>query len=209
MSPRISVIALCALIGLLFVAPSSIDAQTLQLGQRGNEAPQISATVGDTLSLQIRANLGSLSASGLTLFVRFSATAFAVVDADGQAANGVQPFGSGSLFADAVEFDNSTVSDSELLAATDWQLIGYAAVLASQARDRGTGSGEVATFRLLCLKPIESEISIYRSPIHETRVVLSDGRSEKEFKPAAPLVISVTGNGVPESPWSTIKHQAR
>jgi len=209
MSSPVNAFGLCGLICFLVVASPPVDAQTLRLGQQGNAAPQISATVGDTLSLQIRADFGSLSATGLTLFVRFSSTAFTVVNADGQAANGVQPFTSGSLFADAIEFDNSTVSDSELLTATDWQLIGYAALLASQARDLRTGSGEVATFRLLCLKPIESEISIYRSPIHETRVVLSDGRSEKEFRPAAPLVVSVTGSGVTESPWSTIKHQAR
>ena len=101
---------------LLVLCAPQTDAQTLRLSQLSNETTQASASVGDTLSLQIRAQLGSLSATGLTLFVRFSSTAFTAVDADGDTANGLQPFEPGSLFAGAIEFDNATVSDDELLA---------------------------------------------------------------------------------------------
>lgn len=191
---------------LLVLCAPQTDAQTLRLSQLSNETTQASASVGDTLSLQIRAQLGSLSATGLTLFVRFSSTAFTAVDADGDTANGLQPFEPGSLFAGAIEFDNATVSDDELLAATDWQLISYAAVLGAGENRAKSGAGEVATFRLVCLESVESEISIYRSPIHETRLVLSDGRSERDFKPVAPLMVSIT-EGVTTAPWSAIKHQ--
>lgn len=48
-------------------------------------------------------------------------------------------------------------------------------------------------------------MSIYRSPIHETRLVLSDGRSERDFRPSAPLTVGITSKGVSDSRWSAIK----
>ncbi len=165
--------------------------------------------MADTLSIQIRANLGSLSATGLTLFVRFSSTMFAAVDTDGDAANGLQPFQQGPLFAGAVEFDNAAVSGDELVDAEDWQTISYAAVLGGDGSQASSGSGDVATFRLVCLEAAESDVSIYRSPIHETRLVLSDGRSERDFKPAAPLTVCVARKGVTYTLWSTLKDQPR
>jgi hypothetical protein len=200
-----------ACLPLSIATTSPLHAQTLHLSQLDNgSTARAEASVGDTLSIQIRANLGSLSATGLTLFVRFSSTMFAAVDADGDAANGLQPFEQGSLFAGAVEFDNATVSGDEFFDAQDWQTISYAAVLGGGGRQASNGSGDVATFRLLCLQAApESDVSIYRSPIHETRLVLSDGRTERDFKPAAPLTVSVARKGVTDAPWSSLKDRPR
>lgn len=211
MVSRVCMASLCTLVYLLCVATTSstLHAQTLHLSQLDNGSTAgAEASVDDTLSIQIRANLGSISATGLTLFVRFSSTMFAAVDTDGDTDNGLQPFEQGSLFAGAVEFDNATVSGDEFFDAQDWQTISYAAVLGTGGRQASNGSGDVATFRLLCLKAaVESDVSIYRSPIHETRLVLSDGHTERDFKPAAPPTVSVARKGVTDSPWSTVKDQ--
>ena len=203
MGSRFCLTCVCALALLPFSTTSSpLLAQTLHLKQLSSESARVEAAVGDTVSIQIRANLGSLSATGFTLFVRFSSTASAPIDADGNAANGLQPFVQGSLFQGAVEFDNATISNG--LVASDEQVIGYSAGLGGGDRQASSGSGDVATFRLRCLEATESDVSIYRSPIHETRLVLSDGRSERDFRQSAPLTVGVT-RGVSASPWSAIK----
>ncbi len=199
-----------SLVCLLSIAtsPLLLNAQTLYLSELNNGAAPVEASVGDTLSIQIRANLGSLSATGLTLFVRFSSTIFAAVDTDGDATNGLQPFEQGSLFAGAIEFHNATVTGG-LIDAGDFQTISYAAVQGGGGSRASSGSGDVATFRLVCLEAAESDVSIYRSPIHETRLVLADGRSERDFKPAVPLTVDVARRGISNSPWSAIKDQPR
>ena len=206
MRPKPGIRALCTLCWLLAAALSvQTDAQSLHLSRQSDAAPTVSATVGDTLTVLVRADLGNISASGLSLYVRFSTAAFAVVDGDGDTLNGVQPFTPGSLFSGAAEFDNAIVPAAELPAATDWQLIHYAAVLGPGSQ-LSAGSGAVVTVALRCLAPVRgSEISIYRSPIHETRLVLADGRSERDFRPAAPLVVNVDYEGVMFASWSSIK----
>ena len=90
-------------------------------------------------------------------------------------------------------------------AAADRQLIHCAAVFGPEDSQPSTGSGNAATFALRCLTPArDSEISIYRSAVYETRLVLADGRSERDFRPAAPLVVHVVDEGVRFTSWSLI-----
>ena len=191
---------------LALTLSTQTGAQSLRLSRQGDAATAVSAAVSDTLTVLVRADLGNLSASGLSLYVQVPREIFAVVDADGDTLNGVQPFRQGALFAGASEFDNAVVPADELPAAADRQLIHYAAVFGPGDNQPSTGSGDVATFALRCLAPArDSEVSIYRSPVHETRLVLADGHSERDFRPAAPLVVNLVDEGVTFASWSSIK----
>ena len=207
MRSRPDIRALCVLFWLFIAALSGpTGAQTVHLSRQGAAATDPPAAAGDTLTILVRADLGNVAASGLSLYVRLSDVAFAVVDTDARARSGIQPFAQGSLFAGAAEFDNAIVPAAELPAAAGWQLIHYAAVFGAGQHGPSTGSGDIATFALRCLAPVrDSDISIYSSPVHETGLVLADGRSERDFRPSAPLTVSVIGEGVTHAPWSELK----
>lgn len=156
MGSRFCLACVCALALLPVTTSSPLLAQALHLRQLSSESARVEAAIGDAVSIQIRANLERLSVAGFTLFVRFSSTAFAPLDADGNAANGLQPFVQGSLFQGAVESDNAAFSNG--LVASDVQVIGYPAVLGGGDRRASSGSGDVATFRLLCLETTERDM---------------------------------------------------
>jgi hypothetical protein len=195
------------LFGLLWIA-SHGAAQSLHLHEKGTGAIQVQARTGDVVEIEAVADLARYSASGISLYVAIPEEHFEVIgNASGQ--DGVQPFEQGPLFSNATEMSNQLVPREEMLGLlSGWELLSYTALLGPGAERGRTGSGVVATFRLRCLKASKNcPIQVYGSPIFETLLVLSDGRSEQRFHPGQDLEISValpTHLGVSKS-WGRIK----
>ena len=96
---RFSVWFLLAFVGFV----SQIEAQTLRLRERGTNANNVSVQVGQTVTIEVFGELGSVQAAGLSIFISVPDNAFQVVDqvpttGTNPGQPGVQPFVQGPLF---------------------------------------------------------------------------------------------------------------
>ena len=153
------------------------------------------------------ADLGRFSATGVSLYIRLPAGALTVIDH--RPGDQIQPFCAGSLFDGGMEAENELVSEDMLPSLLqDEQMLVYTVVL-GPGDDRGRrGAGLVATFALRVDKPVENlVIAVESSPIHETRLVLEDGRSERRFTAMGRMSVTSLASTVVEAPasWASIK----
>ena len=195
------------LICLFILGSVSVGAQVLSVAEHGTGAVHLTGTVGDTLHLEVRTDLAGLSASGVSLFVRFP-DAFEIVDAVNSEIDRIEPFAQADLFSGAVEFANSVIPARQRFGLEDgYSLITYAAVLGPGPNRARRGSGAVATFRLRCLAAIQNgAIDVHRSPIHETKLALSDGHSERNLHSGPGLTVDVGAANKQIPFWSVLKH---
>ena len=198
------------LICLFILGSVPVGAQVLTVAEHGTGAVYLSGTVGDTLHLEVRADMAGLSASGLSLFVRFPDT-FEIVDAVDSEVDRLEPFAQADLFSGAVEFANSLVPAHQRFGLEDgWPLINYAAVLGPGANRARRGSGVVVTFKLRCLAAIRNgAVAVHGSPIHETKLVLSDGRSERNLHLGPGLRIDVSAADAQDVPVAKVAQPRR
>ena len=191
---------------------SDIGAQVLYLAERETGETEITAQLGDTLAFEVRADLGRYAASRLSFFIRLPVGSFEIVDRGTSDDPEIQPFVAGALFADAIEVVNSLMPYDDMRGVHEgWQLIHYAAVL-GPGRDRSTtGSGVVASFGVRCSELIAgTRIGLYSSPIYESRLVLSDGLTERLLYRDVDLEIIVDPSTMIESmSWGSTKQIIR
>ena len=177
------------------------SAQTIILRQKGNTNNKIQARLGDTIEIEAVADLQSVSASGYSLFITIPDGPFQVVDQGFEGQVGIQPFLAGPLFVGAGVNANAQLPETDDAgAALEGLQLEFAQVVGIDA-DRGRrGSGVVATFKLLCVRPVlNGPVRIDDSPIRETRLVLPDG-SEAHFRTTRGMEITVVGLEVRDIP---------
>ena len=186
---------------VLLTLVAGLDAaygQIARLRQRGSTSGQLTVSVGDRVDIEVFADLQGVASAGVSLFISVPANAFQVVDqVPGELGSqvGVQPFVQGPLFSGATPGPNLLLPESDPAASSfPGQQLEYSMVLGAGSNRTRTGAGVVATFTLLCVKPIENgDITIDDSPVRETRLVLSDGVSERRFRTVQGLTITITG----------------
>jgi hypothetical protein len=181
-------------------------ALTLRL-QSGSSIEPIQAQVGDTVGVEVWANLDSLATSGIALFVSLPLGVFEVVDNGMQGQDEIQPFIHGALFAGAMVGSNALSSLPDIVSG-DRQGMEYAVVFGPEEPRSVTGSGVVASFEVVCREPfVRGEIEIEDNPIRETRIVLADGTTERRFISLKGLEFSVeeASTAVKERPWGEVK----
>lgn len=193
---------------LLWACPASV-AQTLQLGERATGANRVEVGIGDTVEIEVRADLGRFSAAGVSVFIRVPEGPFSVVDHGAAGQEGVQPFLPGPLFAGAMEAGNGLSAEDQVpdMFAGE-QVLSYSVVLGPGPDRERRGVGVVARFALRCAEPAaESQVGIYSSPVYETRLVLADGQSERRFAGVAGMTITSRPVTLVEqaSTWGSIK----
>ncbi|MBT3343601.1 MAG: hypothetical protein HN404_11440, partial [Gemmatimonadetes bacterium] len=189
-------IAVIAGLTLLMGWVQTSDAQTLRLRQAGTRETRVVATVGQTIEIEVYAELQGQVAAGSSFFLSIPDREFFDVQDFGAPGNvGVQPFRQGPLFDGGAEVSNSLLPESDLVAAQlNGQQLDYGAVIGFGGDRERTGSGVIATFSLLCLQPIESgSLEIDDNPIRETRLVSADGLSEPRYVTTQGMEITVTG----------------
>lgn len=191
-------VVLFSLFLLGFVAEP--EAQTMRLREQGTNARDVTVQVGQTVTIEVLGELNGVQAAGLSVFVTVPESAFQVVDqrpTTGATAGqpGVQPFIQGPLFSGAGEQSNALIPETESIASLfPGQQLEYALVLGGVGDRVRTGSGVIATFQLVCVQPIDfGQIQIDDNAILETRIVLSDGISERRFVTTQGMQISVSG----------------
>ena len=176
-----------------------LAAQSLRLRQQGTNSNKISVQVGETVTLEVYGELTGVEAAGFSLFISVPDNVFQVVDQRPPGATGeqvgVQPFVQGPLFTGAGEQANYLIPETDPAAANfEGQQLEYAAVIGGAGDRIRTGNGVLATFQLVCIRPIENGlISIDDNPIRETRLVLSDGNSERRFVTTQSMEIDFFG----------------
>jgi hypothetical protein len=167
---------------LLWTCPTS-TAQTLYLSEKATGATRVKAEVGDIIEIEVQADLGRFSATGVSFFINIPHGTFQVIDSSVEARPGIQPFVQGPLFEGGMEAGNALVAKEHMPnMLRDQQMLQYSIIL-GPGTDRGRrGSGVVALLKLRCNQPaLHCEIGIASSPIHETRLVLDDGYTERRF----------------------------
>ena len=181
------------LIALVWACTTEVFAQSLSLRTSDTDAGIATAQVGDILAIDILADLSGFTVSGTALFISIPRGSFKVVTESPVQRQEVQPFQQGPLFRGAVEFSNALMPRSEVPNFIgDVQLLSYATLLGPGENRSRTGTGVVATFHLLCVQPVAAaHIDVVRNPIYETRLVLSDGHSERFFRTTRNLEITV------------------
>jgi len=173
------------------------SAQTIRLYQAGTTTNRITVQVGQQVDIEVFANLSGVEASGLAFYITVPDEAFQVIDQrpPPNGPPGVQPFTLGPLFHGAGEQINALIPETEPAAASfPGQQLEYGIVVAGVGSRVRMGSGVVATFSLLCVKPVEYiQATIDDSPVRETRLVLADGISERRFRTVSGIEIHVIG----------------
>ncbi len=175
-------------------------AQTLELREAGTNRREVSVQVGQTITVEVYAEISGIEAAGMSVFITVPDNAFQVVDqrpTTGTTAGqpGVQPFIAGPLFQGAGEQANDLIPETESIASNfAGQQLEYGVVIGGGSDRVRTGSGVVATFQLVCVQPIDfGQIQVNDNAVLETRLVLSDGISEQRFITVQGMQISVTG----------------
>jgi hypothetical protein len=197
-----------SLVGSLVISAAPLGAQDLRIvADSVLSGSRVEAHVGDRIDLQIVADLGAISTTGLSLHLSVPDSLFEVVDAK-PAAPGVTPFTPGSLFS-GFALRNTVLPESDPVAAATpgWQL-DYAVVLAPGPGAPITGTGVVATFSLRCLAPTEGARIVFNdSPVRETRLLVAGSVEESRFRALHCIDIRVTGSLVAVQPsgWAGIK----
>jgi len=191
---------------LLCTGPPS-SAQVLYLEEIESGENEVEVAVGDIIEVEVHADLGRFAASGITFFIDMPCAPFQVVDLGKD--EKIRPFASETLFDGSIEADNELVYGNTSPEMPDsQQMLSYAAILGPGARRGRTGSGAVARFVLLCIEPVEdAQIAIRSTPIHETRLVLEDGFTERYFSAIQGLEITVAKATAvaPAETWGALK----
>ena len=185
-------LALTLLVGWM----SQAEAQTIRLREAVTGKTRIAAQVGQSVQIEVFADLQGVSSAGSSFFISLPEREIFEVRDFGLAGNvGIQPFQQGPLFAGGVEVSNLLLPESDPVAAQlNGQQLDYGAVIGLGGDRERTGTGVIATFTLLCLKPIENgALDIDDNPIRETRLVLADGISEARYRTVQGMEITVTG----------------
>ena len=188
-------------IGLLLTA-GIVHGQVARLSQHGTGLLEIEAQPGDTLLIDLSADLGRHRVSGLTIYLQIPSDGFRILLDESTGG----PFFPGDLFEGAVVVRNQVVTDGTEDLLSRHVLLEFTTLLGPSASRGRSGSGSIACFRLICERIMTGVISIYRSPVHESRVVLADGRTELPFFLAAPVKIRVDlDTAIRVSPWARVK----
>lgn len=186
--------------GLLLVATVA-HSQVARVSEHSTGMLLIDASPGDTLEIDLSVDLGRHSASGITLYVQVPTEGFHVVGTDLAAG----PFVPGDLFSGAMVVRNEAVPD-EFNMSSNYRLLEFTTLLGPENSRGRTGSGSIACFRLVCERPSVGSIRLHHSPIHESRIVLDDGRSEVPLFIAPPVQIDVDlDTSVQGLSWGQIK----
>ena len=193
---------------LLWTCPS-VRGQTLSLSERATGATSVTAEVGEAVEIAVLADLGRFSAAGVSLYIRVPTESCSVVDRDKDGHSGVQPFRPGSLFSGGMEAENELLTAAVLPSLLpDQQMLVYSVVLGPGNDRSRRGEGLVATFALRLTAAVEElQIAVESPPIHDTRLVLDDGRSERRFTMTSPMSVTAmipTAVEVPGS-WAAVK----
>lgn len=166
---------------LSLLLTSALSAQTLSVRNATTSdgvagADELAVIVGDTLTIEIVAELGALPASGIALYLSVPAQGLAWLSGNSR------PFRRGPLFQGGVEFANGSLSsDQSWGVADDEILLSYAVVMGpgTAAERSRSGAGVIATLRAVCTGPMAAgQIGVFDNAVHQTRVVLADGRTE-------------------------------
>ena len=169
-------------------------AQTMVLRQFGTNAERVTARLGETIDIEVVVDLQSVSASAYSVFISVPDGPFQVIDKGFEGQVGIQPFEAGPLFAGAQATSNVQLPETgEAGSLLPGLQLEYAQVT-GQGSNRGrTGAGVVATFSLLCVRPIlNGQVSIDDSPIRETRLILENS-TEQRFRTTRGMEITVIG----------------
>ena len=149
------------------------------------------------INIDVVADLQGVSAAGIAFFITVPSDAVIVNDLGLPGQVGKQPFRvpDGSLFFGAATVSNLLLPESDAVASTiPGQQLEFSAVIGLGSDRNRTGSGVVATFQLVAVQPIENgQIKIDDNPIRETKLVLSDGISDRRFVTTQGMEITVTG----------------
>ena len=202
---------LCRFVALvLFLTAGQAVAQnSMRLQETGTGRNRIEVEVGQTVSLEVFADLGNVGASGITVWVTVPAEFFLVVDqlpvdisqvddiADTTllGGTGTQPMKAGPLFAGAGEQRNVHHAAGELTGVPDdVKVLQYELLLGIGSERSRTGKGVVGTFQLTPIKPVQNaRIAILDNPNQETRITTPEG-GERRFNSAPQgLEINVLG----------------
>ena len=198
---------------LVVALSSDANAQTLQLRTAGSGTDPIAAQVGDIVNLEVFADLGNVKSAGIAVYIGVP-DGFQIVDLGNRLQEGTQPFAPGPLFDGALVAANQLLpEDVAPAAAMAGQQLDYGGIYGPGANRTVSGSGVVATFSLLCIKAAQKAvISIEDNPVRETKLVLTDGISEKRFLTVQGMDIAVehaTGTAVAPATWGLVKHSVR
>ena len=179
-------------VSLIWIVPESA-AQTLSLREAATSVDSIVAQVGDTITIEIFADLGKESASGIAFFLTIPEGSFQVVDQGFHGQVSIQPFLPGPLFGGAMQSANNLLPETDDAATLFPGLqLEYAVVVGTEANRGRTGAGVVATFSLWCINPVaKGKIVIDDNPVRETRLVLTDGITEQRFRAIRGMEITV------------------
>jgi hypothetical protein len=191
---------------VLLCAGLPCSGQVLYLEETESGENEVEVAVGDIIEVEVHADLGRFSASGIAFFIAMPCSPFQVVDLGRD--EEIRPFSSGALFDGSIEAGNTLVyGDTSPDMPNDQQLLSYAAIVGPGARRGRSGSGAVARFTLLCVEPVQdARITIRSTPIHETRLVLEDGFTERLFSAIQGLEITVAkATAVGDETWGSIK----
>lgn len=198
---------------LLATLSADVNAQTLRLRVVGTAADRVTAEVGDIVSIEVFADLGDVESAGIAFYIGVPEKAFQIVDRGHPNQEGTQPFAPGLLFDGAQVASNLLLAeDIQPAAAIPGQQLEYGAIFGAGSSRKVTGSGVVATFALLCMAPVENAvIRIDDNSVRETKLVLTDGVSEKRFLTVQGVEISVvnrTGTAVAPVTWGRVKRDS-
>ena len=197
MKNQISVGTFCRILCLCVCLAGQAEAQnSIRLRQQGTNLDRVEVQVGQIVTVEVFADLGNTSTSGISVFVTVPADNFLVVDqfpvdvsqvedlADTTLLPraGTQPFRAGNLLEG--EQRNLLHSPGDLLNLEEFRVLEYQLLLGLSGNRSETGSGIIGVFQLQAIKPVQnSRISILDNVNQETRVVLTDG-GERRFRSA-------------------------
>ena len=171
---------LCRILCLCVCLAAEVDAQnSIRLREAGTNQDSAEVEVGQTITIEVFADLGNTRTSGLSVFVTLPAENFLVIDQ--LPVDGTQPFSAGNLLEG--ELRNVLHSPGELTGVPDdVRVLEYQLLLGLGGERSRTGRGVVGVFQLEAIKPVENaQIRVLDNPNLETRVVLTGG-GERRFR---------------------------
>ncbi len=195
------------IIVMILVAVSS-QAQTVRLTQAETQARSLVVAVGEVIDVEILIDLQDSPAAGAVVFLSIDVDAFEALDNVGVDDAGTQPFLPGPLFnsAPVTNILLSETTDPVAKQMSGLQL-DYGTVLADLT-DLPTGSGVLASMKLLAIKPTQQALLLIDdNPIRETRLVAEDLATEVRFRTVGGMEITVVDAATAVAPlgWGEIK----
>ena len=196
--PRYSFLLLAGLL-----AGTGAESQTLRLRPAVGPTP-MQADVGDTVQIDLWADLDSVAVSGLDAHLSLP-EGLTLLDQFPDNP-GLQPFEHGELFARG-QVPVNGLDDNVGDTSPDRQHVRFAIVMGVGVDRRVTGEGRVASLRVVVDEPMErAQLRIEDSPILETRLVLPDGTTELRFQTRTDLELTaVSPTAVAAGSWGQVK----